>query len=273
MNRYALIGYPLGHSLSPQIHERLFQLEGLTGEYRLQPFPPEQLAAQVPALKTLTGFNVTIPYKQAIIPYLSELSESARLYGAVNTVHCVDDRLVGSNTDCDGFLRTMAAHGVSLTGDICILGAGGVGRMFAIECARQGASVTLAIRESTQQKAAVLAQEVAAKTGASVKIQMLDSLKGPFHLIINATPVGMFPKVDACPVPLSVVEQTDVVFDCIYNPAETVLLRHARELHKQAIGGMGMLVWQAVAAHEIWHGTTFDTAHILPIVGDMYALL
>ena len=104
MGGYRLIGHPLGHSMSPQIHERLFALEGRTDSYSLFPFPPDKLETQVPILRGLEGFNITIPYKQAILPFLDSLDGSAALYGAVNTVRVQDGRMTGYNTDCDGFL-------------------------------------------------------------------------------------------------------------------------------------------------------------------------
>ncbi len=128
MGGYRLIGHPLGHSMSPQIHERLFALEGRTDSYSLFPFPPDKLETQVPILRGLEGFNITIPYKQAILPFLDSLDGSAALYGAVNTVRVQDGRMTGYNTDCDGFLRTMQAHGFSLKTSVCVAGAGGVGR-------------------------------------------------------------------------------------------------------------------------------------------------
>ncbi|MEM1485211.1 shikimate dehydrogenase [Oscillospiraceae bacterium PP1C4] len=273
MEQYRLIGYPLGHSLSPQIHQKLFELEGCPACYELFSFASDQLEAHISALKQLNGFNVTIPYKRMIMPFLDELEESAQLYGAVNTVHNLNGRYIGYNTDCDGFLHTMLSHGISLDTRVCILGAGGVGRMFAIECARQGAEVVLAVRSGSLEKAQALAAEILVKTGMTVTVQDTESLDGSFGLVINATPVGMSPNIDASPVSSSFLENVDAVFDCIYNPAETLLLRDARRLGKQTAGGMDMLVWQAAAAHEIWNGSKFDGDDITKIIEQMNAYL
>ena len=273
MKRYALIGHPLGHSLSPEIHRRLFALEGLDADYALLDIPPEELASRADTLRELAAFNVTIPHKRAVIPLLDSLGDAARLFGAVNAVHNADGRLVGDNTDCGGFLRALGAHGVAIARDICVLGAGGVGRMFALECARQGARVTVAVRESGRERASELAREAQEKLGAELSVRGIDALDGRFSLLINGTPVGMYPNTDACPVPPALLDGVDTVFDCVYNPSETLLLRHARERGVKAVGGMEMLVWQAAIAHEIWHGTRFSDRAVGRIVEEMAAYL
>lgn len=271
--QYQLIGYPLGHSLSPEIHRMLFSYSGRSAAYSLLPFAPEQLEAHLPLLKKLDGFNVTIPYKQAILPHLNSLADSAVLYGAVNTVQKSDGRYIGHNTDCYGFLQTMQAHEISLQTQVCILGVGGVGRMFAIESARQGAQITLAVRKNSLDKARLLAQELSEKTNINAKIQELDRLCGSFGLMINATPVGMYPHAGVSPVLRSVAEQADAVFDCIYNPEDTLLLQWAAAAGKRIAGGMDMLVWQAVKAHEIWYGAQFPSEEVAQIIGQMNRLL
>ncbi len=272
MQQYCLIGHPLGHSLSPQIHNRLFALEGRTAEYTLNAFPPEELEARLPQLRACAGFNITIPYKRAILPYLQSLDESGRIYGAVNTVAVSQGRMTGYNTDCGGFLRTMQSHQISLHTSVCVLGAGGVGRMFAIECARQGAEVSIAVRPSGREKAQEVAQEIA-RLGAQARICDIATLSEPFGLLINATPVGMFPKTGVSPVSKELVEQVDTVFDCVYNPRKTQLLLDAEDLGKQAVGGMDMLVWQAAIAHEIWHKSRFAEEEIQKIIDEMNQLL
>ena len=273
MNRYALIGYPLGHSLSPQIHERLFRLEGIDAAYSLLAFPPEEFEAQLPHLRGLCAFNITIPYKRTILPHLDQLDDSAALYGAVNSVLCENGRMYGSNTDCGGFLRTMERHGIALDTTVCVLGAGGVGRMFAIECARQGAQVDLAVRASGREKALEVAAEVSERFGARIGIRRMDSLDGRYGLLINATPVGMFPNIAASPATQEFVSGCGAVFDCIYNPSETLLLSYARQAGIQAVGGMDMLVWQAAIAHERWHGSHFTDSRMDAVIDEMHRLL
>lgn len=146
MTHYALIGHPLGHSLSPQIHRALLAAAHLEGDYRLLDIAPEDLANRLPELQTLHGFNVTIPHKQAVLSAMAELDEKAALFGAVNTVAVRDGKFYGYNTDCYGFLRSLSAAGIPLAGRVLVLGTGGVARMFAFEAVLAGAAVTLAVR-------------------------------------------------------------------------------------------------------------------------------
>lgn len=125
MTHYALIGHPLGHSLSPQIHRALLAAAHLEGDYRLLDIAPEDLANRLPELQMLRGFNVTIPHKQAVLSAMAELDEKAALFGAVNTVAVRDGRFYGYNTDCYGFLRSLSAAGISLAGRVLVLGTGG----------------------------------------------------------------------------------------------------------------------------------------------------
>ena len=259
MQSSALIGHPLGHSFSPQIHARLFALEGIDARYELTDVAPEDLTAQMPLLRRhLRAFNVTIPHKRAVIPLIDSLTENARLYGAVNSVSIDSDgHTEGDNTDCNGFLRAMQAANIALETSVCVLGAGGVGRMFAIECARRGALVTIAVRETSLDKAQTLASEIETLCGKRPRTCALSELCGHYGLVINGTPVGMYPKIDACPVSGDFLAGVDAVFDCVYNPSETLLLARARAYGKKTAGGMAMLVWQAAAAHEIWYGASF----------------
>lgn len=273
MQHYELIGHPLGHSLSPQIHRALFELDGIEANYRLNAFPPEEFHSCLPHLKQLDGFNITIPYKRTMVPYLDELAGSALLYGAVNTVISRGGILTGYNTDCIGFLRAMSAHQFSLNTSVCVLGAGGAGRMFAIESARQGANVTVAVRESSLEKAERLAQEIREKLNCEISVCDIASPGESYGLVINATPVGMSPKTGVSPVDASIFHGTDAVFDCIYNPAETQLLKYAREAGCRVSGGMDMLVWQAAAAHEIWNENHYEDEQIREIITQMNGIL
>lgn len=273
MQHYELIGYPLGHSMSPEIHRALFDLDGVQADYALNAFPPEDFESKVPYVKKQHGFNITIPYKRTIVPYLDKLADSAILYGAVNTVDCRGGQMTGYNTDCIGFLRAMSANKICLETSVCILGAGGAGRMFAIESVRQGAKVTVAVRASSSEKAAVLKNEIKDKLHQDITVCEMNQISGSYGLIINATPVGMSPKIGVSPVHASVFEQVTAVFDCIYNPAETQLLKDARAAGCKVAGGMDMLVWQAAAAHEIWSNSHYEDSQIAQIITRMNQIL
>lgn len=266
MNKFALTGHPLGHSMSPLIHNRLFELSGMTDcSYELIDITPEDIAASRPLIEEYKGMNVTIPHKPAVIALMDELGESAKRYNSVNCIKNDDGRLIGYNTDCDGFLRS--AELLPISGNVVILGCGGVGRMMAIETALHGGTLTLAVIPQDIRAAQLLMAEILSKcSSAAVKIADISSLEGNFDLLVNATPVGMYPNTDRCAVSDKVIENTLSVFDAIYNPTETLLMRKARALGKTAVGGASMLVYQAVKAHEIWYGGEFDTADISKII-------
>ena len=266
MNKFALTGHPLGHSMSPLIHEKLFALSGRTDStYELIDIEPEKIPQSRELFLSLCGMNVTIPHKQNVIPLMDELADSALRYNSVNCIKNDNGKLIGYNTDCDGFLRS--AEGLPIGGKVAVLGCGGVGRMIAIEVARHGGEITLAVIPQDMKNAQILMAEIMEKcSGASVKIVNIADPDGKFDLLINATPVGMFPKVDACAVSDKVIENSGSVFDVIYNPIETLLMKKARAMGKTAVGGAAMLVYQAVKAHEIWYGGKFTNEEIAPII-------
>lgn len=278
MNKFALIGYPLGHSMSPLIHEKLFALSGKEAEYSLIEIAPEDLAQKRELLETLGGLNVTIPHKQAVIPLVDELGESAERYNSVNCIHNDGGKLVGYNTDCDGFVLSAeqlksnksGSEYTSLSGKVLLVGCGGVGRMIAIEAVRHGADLTIAIIPQDRQLADTLIEEINAKfENASVKVVLVSEIEGEFDLLVNATPVGMHPKTEAVAVSDEVIASCGNVFDVIYNPTETLLMKKARAMGKTAIGGAAMLVYQAVKAHEIWYGGKFSTEDVASIITEV----
>ncbi|MDE6781770.1 MAG: shikimate dehydrogenase [Ruminococcus sp.] len=266
MNKYALIGHPLGHSMSPLIHEKLFALSGISNvSYELVDIAPEDLPESKELIKSFRGLNVTIPHKQNVIPFMDELGESAERYNSVNCISNDNGKLTGYNTDCDGFL--MSAEKLPISENVVVLGCGGVGRMMAIETALHGGKLTLAVIPQDVKNAQVLMAEILSKCSeASVRIADIATLDESFDLIVNATPVGMYPKVDNCAVSDSLIEKCGSVFDAVYNPTETLLMKKARSQGKTAVGGASMLVYQAVKAHEIWYGGKFETEDIDKII-------
>ncbi|MBR6624501.1 MAG: shikimate dehydrogenase [Ruminococcus sp.] len=266
MNKFALTGHPLGHSMSPLIHDRLFALSGFDAEpYQLLDIAPEDIPSSRDVFAEYLGMNVTIPHKQAVISLMDELGDSAKRYSSVNCIKNDNGRLIGYNTDCDGFLRSVEL--LPISGKVVVLGCGGVGRMMAIETALHGGALTLAIRPDDIKKAQILMAEILEKcSGASVKIADISALDGSYDLLVNATPVGMFPKTNACAVSDKVIENSLSFFDAVYNPTETLLMKKARALGKTAVGGASMLVYQAVKAHEIWYGGSFSTEDISEII-------
>lgn len=269
MRKFAILGHPLGHTMSPEIHRRLFALSGREGEYEVLSIPPEKLRESFPLLRELSGFNVTIPHKVDIMEFTGALDESARRYGAVNVVDCRGP-VTGYNTDCVGFLKAVQPAGADLSRPVCVMGAGGAGRMFAIESALHGAAVTIAVLERHFPLAEKVRGEILSlRPGARVEIMALDALSGDFELLVNATPCGMYPHADEMPVGEAVLPRCRVVFDAVYNPTETLLLQKAAAAGCLTVGGMAMLVWQAVAAHEIWDGVSYRPVDIDALVEEM----
>lgn len=275
MSKYALLGYPLGHTMSPPIHKRLFELDGRPdAEYEVCEIPPEQLDSKSEYLNSLDGYNITIPYKVDIISHLDELDESAKRYNSVNCVVNRNGKNIGFNTDCTGFLRSLEAGGAKLGGRVLQIGCGGVGRMMATEAALHGADLTIVVLPEFIAGAKEVAEE-AAKLNPSAKINVIthDKISGEFDLLMNASPVGMFPKTDDCPVSEDVVKNCKYVFEVIYNPNVTKLMSIAEKNGIPAIGGMAMLVWQAAVAHEIWNGASYRDGDVEKIIAEMKAEL
>ena len=245
--KYAILGETLKHTMSPPIHARRFELKNREYEYEILEVKPEELKDKAEYLNSLNGYNITIPHKIGIIDYTDELDQSAKRYHSVNCVDNKNGRHVGYNTDCDGFLRTVRAMNIDFTGKILLIGCGGVGRMMAIEAALAGADLYIAVL--------VLNTEIPTDVH--------------YELLMNACPVGMYPKTNACPVPDEVIKASGAVFDVIYNPRETLLMQKAKAMGKNAVGGMAMLVWQAVSAHEIWDGDEYTDEEVQSIIDEM----
>ena len=269
--KYALLGETLGHTMSPPIHKALFELRGREFTYELIEVPPAELADKAEYLGSFSGYNITIPHKQGIIDQLGRLDETAKRY---NSVNCVKNGTepVGYNTDCVGFLESIRAMGADLGGRVLLLGCGGVGRMMAIEAVLAGAELVIAVLKSDLPLAEKAVAEIKVmRPDAAVTITDITAIDTSlkYGLLMNATPVGMYPKVNACPVSDEVIAAADAVFDVIYNPRDTLLMKKAKALGKVTSGGMSMLVWQAVKAHEIWDGDTYTDEEISGIIAEM----
>lgn len=268
--KYAVIGHPIGHTMSPFIHNRLFALSGIDAEYTKLDITPENLNNEYNAvLSKLDGYNITIPHKQNIIPLIDKIDSKAKMYGSVNTVSNNCGISTGYTTDPDGFLKALAAAGIMLDGKIVILGCGGVARTMAYEIVLKKFPLLFAVRKEDIHIAENLCNEIKnTVSGADVKYCLIPELEGDIDLLVNATPIGMFPKSENQPVTDSVIKRCANVFDAVYNPLETLLIQKAKANGANAAGGMSMLVWQAVVAHEHWDGSIYDTADITKLCVD-----
>ncbi|MBI5932493.1 MAG: shikimate dehydrogenase [Chloroflexi bacterium] len=271
--RLGLIGFPLGHSLSPKIHVAALNACGLQGDYSLFPISPEDsqgLTALLARVRNgeIHGLNVTIPHKQNVIPLLDELTATAQAIGAVNTIYLRDGKLVGHNTDAPGFLadfhqflgnrisKTLApgaSAGVENRKSALMLGAGGSARAVVYSLLADGWQVSLAARRIEQAE-----QLAASFVGHKFLITSISDIRPfPFNLLVNATPLGMSPNVERSPLPDDInIPGGTAIYDLVYNPRQTKLVRDARAQGCHATNGLGMLIEQAALAFEIWTGRT-----------------
>ena len=264
MIHLGLVGYPLEHSLSPKIHSAAFQSCGLEGDYSLFPISPdikqglEDLLARVRSGE-IAGLNVTIPHKQNVIPFLDELTPTAKAIGAVNTIYRVNHELIGDNTDASGFLfdlkrflNTKTLRPVDL--NALVLGAGGSARAVIYALLDDGWSVVVAARriEEAQQ----LAELFLPRELLVMNYDSFDLEPYIFNLIVNTTPVGMTPNINQSPWPDGVqFPHQATVYDLVYNPRETKLVKDACAAGLSATTGLGMLIEQAALSFEIWTGS------------------
>ncbi|MBR7092206.1 MAG: shikimate dehydrogenase [Clostridia bacterium] len=263
---FALLGHPLGHSLSPVLHRLLFSLRGDPALYRLYDAPPAQFEAAVRLLAAQTaGFNVTIPYKQQILPLLAEVHGCAARCGAVNTVAVRPDGLHGYNTDADGFLYALREAGLPLRGRVLLLGSGGAARVFALLAAQAGAQLSILVRPGSLARGQALqAQLTHAVPDAACRVLTQEPAED-FDLLLNATPVGMFPHTEEVPVSQALLRRCAGVFDAVYNPRPTLLLQQAAANGSAVCDGLPMLVAQAAAAQRIWCGYSYTSAQLAEV--------
>ncbi len=260
--RVALLGWPVEHSVSPAMHNAAFAAAGLDWRYELMPAPPGRVFEAVKRLRSggFRGANVTVPHKVAVAGWLDEIEPEASAIGAVNTIARRNDRLIGSNTDAAGFARHLNAKGFDPAGKrALVLGAGGGARAVVVALARAGCAVTLGNRSPHRAKA--LVQELAWLSACAPmdwvpELSALDAeALGSLDLVVNCTPVGMWPGEDVSPWPIDwAIQPHWTVYDLVYNPTETRLLAQARAAGARALGGLGMLVWQGALAYQGWTG-------------------
>lgn len=260
--KLGLIGYPLGHSLSPQIHAAALHACGLEGDYSLFPIHPNDKQGLKDLLARLRsgdlhGLNVTIPHKQTVIDFLDGLTPAAKAIGAVSTIYMREDKLIGDNTDAPGFLSDLDHFLANRKSKIAnpksalVLGAGGSACAIVYALLTDGWNVTISSRRPEQAQQLVnffTKYEIRSTNFADLQPSTSD-------LLVNTTPVGMLPNLDASPLPTDVsLPSNMIIYDLVYNPRETKLVRDARAQGLYAATGLGMLIEQAALSFEIWTG-------------------
>jgi len=255
-NRVGIIGFPLSHTLSPAMHNAAFHSLGMTDwHYDAMEIPPDipRHAVEEPRRHGYIGLNVTIPFKETSMRYCRP-DEKARAIGAVNTIDFRDD--TGTNTDVDGLIGDLLAHGIALQGQtVVVLGAGGAARAAVYGLHQQGAHALIVNRTRDRAEALLTQLTISAGVRSAAVATLDEAVEREPLLIINCTPVGMYPGVDASPwIDGLPIPRGVTLYDTIYRPAQTRLMRQVEQAGGRAIGGLGMLVRQGAKAFEIWTG-------------------
>jgi shikimate dehydrogenase len=254
---YGIFGYPVEHTFSPGMHNAAFKKLGMDACYVPFAVRPDELETAVRAIASLglRGLNVTVPHKEKVIAYLDDLSEEARLIGAVNTIEVRDRTLIGHNTDGRGFLRSLKENaGLNPKGKrFLFIGSGGAARAVGFSLALAGAKKIL-FRDLDEIKAGALARDIHEKTGAdagAIRGEDLSASAEEADCLINATPLGLR-KTDPLPIAKDLILKKHLVCDLVYNPPDTALLKAVKARGANGLAGLGMLLYQGVIAFELW---------------------
>lgn len=254
-----LIGNPVEHTLSPVIHNTI--AENMNENMVYVPFPvADDIESAIKGAYALgiQGMNITVPYKSDAIPFLAKLDEEAEIIGAVNTLVRTENGYKGYNTDLPGLYRAILSEGIEVRGSrVIIVGAGGAARAAAFMCAFNKAE-RVVILNRTVEKAERIVNEVKEKTGfAAMEAKAITdyhSIEGEGYLVLQATKVGLYPKTEESPITDEVFfKKAAVVYDLIYTPQQTMFMRLAQGQGVAAYNGLKMLLYQGVAAYEMWN--------------------
>ena len=273
----AVVAKPIKHSISPFIHNRAFEATATNGVYVAWEIEAGDLAETVANIRRyqMFGINLSMPYKEQVIPYLDELSDEARLIGAVNTVVNQDGTLIGYNTDGKGFFKSLPSFKISRK-RLVLLGAGGAAKAILAQAILDGVSqISVFVRSSSMEKTRPYLEKIQNTTGFRVDLLALEDVQElqdsitQADLLVNATSVGM--DGFSQPIPTSIVlPEKLLVADVIYQPFETPFLKWARNQGNHAVNGLGMLLYQAAEAFELWTGKEMPTDQIWELLKQKY---
>ena len=273
----AVVANPIKHSISPFIHNSAFEATNTNGVYLAWEVDATELAETVANIRRyqMYGINLSMPYKEQVIPYLDQLSEEARLIGAVNTVVNQEGTLIGYNTDGKGFFKSLPSFKISGK-RMVLLGAGGAAKAILTQAILDGVSqISVFVRSASMEKTRPYLEKLQIETGFKVDLFSLDDVQNlqvsitQAELLVNATSVGMDGK--SSPVPTNITLSAGLlVADVIYQPFETPFLKWARNQGNQAVNGLGMLLYQAAEAFELWTGKEMPTDQIWELLKQKY---
>ena len=273
----AVVANPIKHSISPFIHNSAFEATNTNGVYLAWEVDATELAETVANIRRyqMYGINLSMPYKEQVIPYLDHLSEEACLIGAVNTVVNREGTLIGYNTDGKGFFKSLPSFKISRK-RVVLLGAGGAAKAILAQAILDGVSqISVFVRSSSMEKTRPYLEKIQNTTGFRVDLFALEDIQElqdsitQADLLVNATSVGM--DGSSQPIPTSIVlPEKLMVADVIYQPFETPFLKWARNQGNQSINGLGMLLYQAAEAFELWTGKEMPTNQIWELLKQKY---
>ena len=273
----AVVANPIKHSISPFIHNSAFEATNTNGVYLAWEVDATELAETVANIRRyqMYGINLSMPYKEQVIPYLDQLSEEACLIGAVNTVVNREGTLIGYNTDGKGFFKSLPSFKISRK-RLVLLGAGGAAKAILAQAILDGVSqISVFVRSSSMEKTRPYLEKIQNTTGFRVDLFALEDIQElqdsitQADLLVNATSVGM--DGSSQPIPTSIVlPEKLMVADVIYQPFETPFLKWARNQGNQSINGLGMLLYQAAEAFELWTGKEMPTNQIWDLLKQKY---
>ena len=273
----AVVANPIKHSISPFIHNSAFEATNTNGVYLAWEVDATELAETVANIRRyqMYGINLSMPYKEQVIPYLDRLSEEACLIGAVNTVVNREGTLIGYNTDGKGFFKSLPSFKISKK-RLVLLGAGGAAKAILAQAILDGVSqISVFVRSSSMEKTRSYLEKIQNATGFRVDLFALEDVQNlqdsitQADLLVNATSVGM--DGSSQPIPTSIVlPEKLLVADVIYQPFETPFLKWARNQGNQSINGLGMLLYQAAEAFELWTGKEMPTDQIWELLKQKY---
>lgn len=254
MKKFGLLGEKLGHSYSKEIHELFFKRENIEAKYELIEKNIENLPEVLENIREgkYNGINVTIPYKVEIMQYLDRISDIAKKIGAVNTVTCKNGKLIGENTDYFGFLKTLKMNEIKIEdAKVLVLGTGGAAKAIYNVLVDEGSSKIFLATLSQNKKLSLRQQDRIIHYGEIKNLRDVD-------IIVNCTPLGMFPVIDNCPLNESNLIDCKYLIDIIYNPKETLLIKKYKAKGTKTVNGLTMLITQAIKSEEIWNEKKFN---------------
>ena len=254
LKTFAVIGDPIDHSLSPTIHNAAYRQLGLECTYIAYRIPKGQLDVEIDSLKKIkiSGFNVTIPHKINVMEYLDELDENCKTIGACNTVINDDGNLKGYNTDMDGFLEPIKNRNISIQdSNILLFGAGGAARAIIAGLAKEKARHVTIVNRTTEH--GLQLKEFSGSIGLNSEVKTIEEMNefhADYDLIINSSTQGL--KDESATIPIKIINQETVVYDIVYKPVNTELIKESKKKNAEIIYGYEMLLGQAVRSFEIW---------------------